>query len=272
MIRRGFTLIELLVVTAILAILAGFLFPVFSQARESARQSTCLSNQKQIGNAVLLYAQDHDDVLMPERAALPWNADGSLVSWEVRLRGSWVNNVQSYLRSGENMGDHPPAGVMACRSFSQERLGEALDAADCWGEGGTDGWFPPHQYLAHYSVAYYFQGGSGDWPTDPLYNWPGSGFDWSTGNPPLMRTVSLAAVVAPARNAHLSDGFTATVREAGDWKMQVDLGCAGANSHREGCNLWFLDGHARYVKGNPERYIDRGADGRYYRRYFAYDR
>ncbi|MFA0769383.1 MAG: hypothetical protein OXFUSZZB_002711, partial [Candidatus Fervidibacter sp.] len=48
-VNAGFTLIELLVVIAIVAILAAILFPVFSHAREKARQATCLSNQKQIG-------------------------------------------------------------------------------------------------------------------------------------------------------------------------------------------------------------------------------
>ncbi|MHB8997609.1 MAG: DUF1559 family PulG-like putative transporter [Armatimonadota bacterium] len=61
--RRGFTLIELLVVIAIIAILAAILFPVFAKAREKARQSTCLSNTKQIGLAVMQYAQDYDERL-----------------------------------------------------------------------------------------------------------------------------------------------------------------------------------------------------------------
>ncbi len=61
--RRGFTLIELLVVIAIIAILAAILFPVFAQARESARKSACLSNVKQIGSAVQLYLQDYDETL-----------------------------------------------------------------------------------------------------------------------------------------------------------------------------------------------------------------
>ena len=59
--RRGFTLIELLVVIAIIAILAAILFPVFAQAREKARQASCLSNTKQIGTATLMYVQDYDE-------------------------------------------------------------------------------------------------------------------------------------------------------------------------------------------------------------------
>jgi prepilin-type N-terminal cleavage/methylation domain-containing protein/prepilin-type processing-associated H-X9-DG protein len=59
--RRGFTLIELLVVIAIIAILAAILFPVFAKAREQARKTTCLSNLKQIGTAVLMYVQDYDE-------------------------------------------------------------------------------------------------------------------------------------------------------------------------------------------------------------------
>jgi prepilin-type N-terminal cleavage/methylation domain-containing protein/prepilin-type processing-associated H-X9-DG protein len=61
--KRGFTLIELLVVIAIIATLAAILFPVFSRAREKARQTSCLSNQKQLGLAIMMYAADYDDTL-----------------------------------------------------------------------------------------------------------------------------------------------------------------------------------------------------------------
>jgi prepilin-type N-terminal cleavage/methylation domain-containing protein/prepilin-type processing-associated H-X9-DG protein len=65
--RRGFTLIELLVVIAIIAILAAILFPVFAKAREKARQSSCLSNIKQITLGHLSYAQDYDEKFLAGR-------------------------------------------------------------------------------------------------------------------------------------------------------------------------------------------------------------
>ena len=65
--KRGFTLIELLVVIAIIAILAAILFPVFQKVRENARRTSCLSNEKQIGLAVIQYNNDNDEAMPPGR-------------------------------------------------------------------------------------------------------------------------------------------------------------------------------------------------------------
>jgi len=72
--KHGFTLIELLVVIAIIAILAAILFPVFAKAREKARQTSCLNNQRQITTGILMYAQDHDELL--PTADTVWGAIG----------------------------------------------------------------------------------------------------------------------------------------------------------------------------------------------------
>src|SRR5438045_6741569 len=69
--KRAFTLIELLVVIAITAILAAIRFPVFAQARASARQISCLSNTKQYSLAVLMYAQDYDETIPRIKNAYP---------------------------------------------------------------------------------------------------------------------------------------------------------------------------------------------------------
>lgn len=81
--RTGFTLIELLVVIAIIAILAAILFPVFAQAREKARQISCLSNEKQLGLAFIQYVQDYNETF-PTSAA--WG-DG------------WAGEVYPYVKS-----------------------------------------------------------------------------------------------------------------------------------------------------------------------------
>jgi general secretion pathway protein G len=64
----AFTLVELLTVIAIIAVLAALLFPVFATARGKAREITCLSNLRQIGMAIKMYAQDYDELY-------PWAVD-----------------------------------------------------------------------------------------------------------------------------------------------------------------------------------------------------
>ena len=79
--RPAFTLIELLVVIAIIAILAAILFPVFAQARESARQTVCASNMKQIGLAMRMYCQDNDEAWVPVYSQGPGPNGSTIQPW-----------------------------------------------------------------------------------------------------------------------------------------------------------------------------------------------
>lgn len=94
--RRGFTLIELLVVIAIIAILAAILFPVFAKAREKARQTSCLSNLKQLGLAMLSYCQDYDEMMPKEY----WGSTSSYL-WpnNTTSPGMWIPSVYPYVKN-----------------------------------------------------------------------------------------------------------------------------------------------------------------------------
>jgi prepilin-type N-terminal cleavage/methylation domain-containing protein/prepilin-type processing-associated H-X9-DG protein len=91
--RRGFTLIELLVVIAIIAILAAILFPVFAQAREKARQTSCLSNLKQIGLAFRMYVSDYDEK-WPQNGQIACCSNGQINSDGVDFGyNGWISNA-----------------------------------------------------------------------------------------------------------------------------------------------------------------------------------
>jgi len=92
-ITHAFTLIELLVVIAIIAILAAILFPVFAQAREAARQSSCMSNMKQIGIGLMMYETDYDEQYPPSQLG-PDNAH--LISWPVLMQ-PYIKNEQVFV-------------------------------------------------------------------------------------------------------------------------------------------------------------------------------
>jgi prepilin-type N-terminal cleavage/methylation domain-containing protein/prepilin-type processing-associated H-X9-DG protein len=92
--RNAFTLIELLVVIAIIAILAAILFPVFAQAKESAKSISCLSNLKQTGLAYAMYTTDYDGETPMQNQPTLTDASGNYVSG-----GYWFRIVEPYVKS-----------------------------------------------------------------------------------------------------------------------------------------------------------------------------
>ena len=118
---RAFTLIELLVVIAIIAILAAILFPVFAQAREKARQAGCLSNMKQLGLAVTMYASDYDE---------------SLPMWHWGRRDQpqpliWYHALKPYVKN---------LAVYVCGSDQRKSLDPGWGPQATWPEMGQKTW------------------------------------------------------------------------------------------------------------------------------------
>jgi prepilin-type N-terminal cleavage/methylation domain-containing protein len=120
--QRAFTLIELLVVIAIIAILAAILFPVFAQAREQARKSTCLSNCKQVGTSLMMYLQDYEETY-PMWCPLDDCSDKSEI--DNRVFGGWpefkyttpvIRVLQPYLKNTRVF--HCPSDTQFENSFS----------------------------------------------------------------------------------------------------------------------------------------------------------
>ncbi len=124
--KRGFTLIELLVVIAIIAILAAILFPVFARAREKARQSSCLSNIKQLTLGAHMYAQDYDESILP--ACISTATATSLI---------WTGLVQPYVKNDQ---------IFACPSSSTHRLTYYFDGNRGWPSVGENWFFSVSDY------------------------------------------------------------------------------------------------------------------------------
>lgn len=114
--RNAFTLIELLVVIAIIAILAAILFPVFATAREKARQTSCASNEKQLGLALLQYIQDYDEYA-------PSNAP--------TVGAGWAGDIYPYVKS-TGVFTCPDDPSTATAPASVVSYGANVNALSCW--------------------------------------------------------------------------------------------------------------------------------------------
>ncbi len=99
--KRAFTLIELLVVIAIIAILAAILFPVFAQAKQAAKKTASISNNKQITLGAIMYMSDYDDMIM---TMATWNnpcASPAYVCFGVNGYIPWTQSVQPYMKNND---------------------------------------------------------------------------------------------------------------------------------------------------------------------------
>lgn len=123
--KVGFTLIELLVVIAIIVILAAILFPVFAQAKQKALQTGCLSNEKQIGLALLQYLQDYDEVA----PGIGGNGESNVGNgWAP----TWMQTIYPYVKSNEVFdcpGDNPSLDIPFEYEASNGQLNENTDSA-----------------------------------------------------------------------------------------------------------------------------------------------
>ena len=112
--RAGFTLIELLVVIAIIAVLAAILFPVFAKAREKARQTSCLNNQRQIAAALLMYAQDNDETLP---SAQNWTGSINLEPKVFQCPTAGWKQQNGYFFFGAVMNNGASQGLLSAQSL-----------------------------------------------------------------------------------------------------------------------------------------------------------
>ncbi|MEI6501182.1 MAG: prepilin-type N-terminal cleavage/methylation domain-containing protein [Armatimonadota bacterium] len=218
--RRGFTLIELLVVIAIIAILAAILFPVFAKAREKARQTSCLSNLKQLTLGFLQYTQDYDETFMPCRD--PDNVFTASPMTGNAVTTYWPQQVHPYLKNSQ---------VLKCPSDATARPNVPT---------GT----PTRLEVYSYGRNYGYFNGSGK--ATVAQQWTLGAF------PQPSETIMLMDTNGCGRGGPRLASWPA------NGTMSVDAAMTAQYlmpRHNEGSNLSFYDGHCKWSKngGTPAR-------------------
>jgi len=220
--KKAFTLIELLVVIAIIAILAAILFPVFAQAREKARQTSCLSNLKQIGTAMMMYVQDYDETTN----AIP---SDSQLDYYVTLQ-PYIKNIGTFFCPDRN--EWIVKGTTTCGGNT------ALTGQKCLGYGYNWG-IIRDTGLGLVGLA----------TTDPV-----SGQGIYPGK-------TLASFVAPADMMIFSDtGDNSRYTMCAQYIAQFYTGTTnGGLRHGGRFNVAFLDGHAKSMPWKAGNFAGSGA-------------
>lgn len=203
--RSGFTLIELLVVIAIIAILAAILFPVFARAREKARQSSCLSNVKQLSVGALMYMQDYDETFWPTSAVHMNNLAANDSPGSI-----WYRAVMPYVKNEQ---------IFVCPSDSQTNSARWSDSATTWDDWPADG-----------ATAY---------PATAGYD----GFALSYGTNHNAGGKPLATIDYPAQTGMIFECTVILAYEA-SWQPRKRY-IMGAARHNEQFNVGYFDGHAK---------------------------
>lgn len=230
--RHGFTLIELLVVIAIIAILAAILFPVFAQAREKARQASCLSNIKQLGTSIYLYVQDYDEMYPHADYSLPAGSGSPL---NPAASGSYATRVNHYKWESWLLPYIKNIQVMQCPSRVKD--------AEAWAVNGEI----KNGYALNLSITGAANG---------LVDRPGFlGSGMAGVDTPAQTFIVQELYNQVTYNYLVNDGsnvlYPAALRES--WAAYLEPGgeVEKRNApHSDGLNLAFCDGHAKWIPVN----------------------
>ncbi|GAB4452485.1 MAG: hypothetical protein OHK0029_03480 [Armatimonadaceae bacterium] len=226
--NNAFTLIELLVVIAIIAILAAILFPVFAQAREKARQTSCLSNHKQLALAAIMYANDYDERFpLVGSAEEPFTVLEGVKNSRNEPFNGWALMMQPYIKNRD---------MMLCPSMPRNFEG----TGDCAKYNGRP-------ITVHYSYNY-FLGADGSYPFGDYLRSPDGSRTWTTPTP-LPGIASPANVVIFQHSNSLqpygrSWGCSYVTIETPDFINKLRMRVL----HSNGDNLSFTDGHAKWYQ------------------------